>query len=103
MTVMEHYKAWLEAKEHELRWLIGRRPFAAEFRYYLVFLLVAHRQDARALQECRQILGRNPNDCMARAWIHRLISRRFARCSRKKRARRATRFWNRSCSLYEGD
>lgn len=56
----------------KLRWLITRQPAAIELRYYLLFMLVAHKRYAKAVEECRRILTGHPQDVIAQFWLAKL-------------------------------
>lgn len=61
----------------KLRWLITRQPAAVELRYYLLFMLVAHKRYAKAAEECRRILASHPNDMIAQFWLAKLKERDY--------------------------
>ena len=56
----------------KLRWLIRRQPSAVELRYYLLFMLMAHKRYAQAAEECRRILAGRPQDMVAQQWLTKL-------------------------------
>jgi len=98
------YKECINEEECKLRWLITRQAAAVELRYYLVFLLVANQQYAKALKECQGILAIAPDNLIARVWTDALHRERMPgfiwRCARRRQRRVSQarpRSWVRSC------
>jgi hypothetical protein len=100
MEESRHYKAWLDEEERKLRWLIARQPGSVELRYYLVFLLLANEQCAKALKECKHILAIDPDNLIARWWIDEFHEERLPgllrRSYRRWRGLAQGRSWNQS-------
>jgi hypothetical protein len=73
-------------EERKLRWLISplcRQGRTRELRYYLLFLLLAHRQYAKALKECDVIpLAIAQDDPVASLWKESLQRKRAGYSSR---------------------
>lgn len=63
------YQNLVTEEERKLRWMIKRHCKVIEFRYYLLFLLLAHGEHQKLLQECRRILEIYPTNCLARALL----------------------------------
>lgn len=80
------YPAVLGEEERKLRWLIARSPAHVELRYYLVLLLALSRKRRLAIEECRQILSRDPSNFLARVWQRLLTRERTLGCSLRNRS-----------------
>ena len=65
----------------KLRWLIQRQPAAVELRYYLLFMLIAHKRYPQASEECRRILAGHPQDILAQLWLAKLKGRGYEELS----------------------
>jgi hypothetical protein len=96
------YKARIAEEEDKLRWLVARHPSNRELSYYLIFLLAANEQYAKAIEECRRVLQIHPNDMVARMWTELIrirwqhpVCRRVSRCT-SDRARGWRRFPHRA-------
>ena len=90
------YASSLAEEEAKLRWLAARQPDSRELRYYLVFMLIAHGHDMKALTECRKILDRHPEDVVARTWRQLLLAKwqQFPRRAMRRRPVKTSR-WGR--------
>lgn len=73
MTDLDLYELKFLDEVVKLRWLIKRQPAAVELRYYLVFMLVAHKRYLKAVEECRRILAGHPQDVIAQLWLSKLM------------------------------
>lgn len=95
-----HYESWLNEEERKLRWLILRLPGSMELQYYLVFLLAANQRHMKALRECERMLAADPDNFVARWWIHSLQGKRPSdlprRSAHRWRRRTHERSWNQS-------
>lgn len=76
MTDLDLYELKFLDEVAKLRWLIRRQPSAVELRYYLLFMLVAHKRYSKAVEECWRILAGHPQDGIARFWLATLKERR---------------------------
>lgn len=76
------YLESVKEEERKLRWLICRQGCTRELRYYLLFLLLAHRQYAKALKECDAILAIAQDDPVASLWKESLQRKRAGYSSR---------------------
>ncbi|MCA9423160.1 MAG: hypothetical protein KC592_19225 [Nitrospira sp.] len=81
------YEAWVNSQETILRRLINRKCTVIQYRYFLVFLLIANRRNGKAREECERILNIYPNDLMARAVIDNFRMRARAHVPRKRHRR----------------
>lgn len=103
MEESDVYKVVLKEEEQKLRWLIARQGATLELRYYLVFLLVANQQYARALNESERILAMNPDNVIAQAWSETLRGKWFPGCNVETAHRNRSamqgrmRGWRHSC------
>ena len=73
MTDLDLYELKFLDEVVKLRRLIKRQPAAVELRYYLVCMLVAHKRYSKAVEECRRILVRHPQDVIAQCWLAQLM------------------------------
>ncbi len=87
------YEAWVNSQETILRKLIDRNCTAIQYRYFLVFLLLANRRYGQAKGECERILNIYPNNLMARALMKsfREGGRAYTRRRGHRRARSTVR------------
>lgn len=76
------YLESVKEEERKLRWLICRQGRTRELRYYLLFLLLAHRRYAKALKECDAILAIAQDDPVASLWKESLQRKRAGHSSR---------------------
>ena len=72
MTDLDLYELKFLDEVAKLRWLIRRQPSAVELRYYLLFMLMAHKRYSQAGEECRRILAGRPQDLVAQLWLTKL-------------------------------
>ena len=68
------YEAWLKSQETLLRRLINRNSAVIQYRYFLVFLLLANRRYGTAREECARILNIYPNTHMAKAVMNKFLA-----------------------------
>jgi hypothetical protein len=72
MTDHDLYELKFLEEVAKLRWLITRQPAAVELRYYLLFMLIAHKRYSQAAEECRRILVGHPQDTLAQLLLTKL-------------------------------
>jgi len=78
------YEAWINRQENRLRRAIHRNCTVIHYRYFLVFLLLAHRRYGKAREECERILNLYPNDHMAGAVMGRFAERTRTHARRRR-------------------
>ena len=76
-----------ESKTQTFHWLIARQPGNLERSYYLRFLFAATKKDEKAMDECRRILKKNPDNQMARRW-REPIRMKWGRTARRQNSAR---------------
>lgn len=98
------YAAWVNSQEAMLRRVINRNYTVIQYRYFLVFLLLANRRYEKAREECERILNIYPDNLMAKAVMSKfrmgpsnhIRRRRHRRDQPKVRVGKCARcFWGR--------
>jgi hypothetical protein len=81
------YEAWVNRQENLIRRSIDRNCTVIQYRYFLVFLLLANRRYGKAKEECERILNIYPTNLMAKAVMSkfRVGARNHVRRSRPRR------------------
>jgi predicted transporter len=69
------YEAWVNSQETMLRRLINRNCTVIQYRYFLVFLLLASHKFGKAREECERILNIYPDNLMAKTVMSKLLIR----------------------------
>lgn len=60
------YETWVNSQESMLRRLIDKNCTVIQYRYFLVFLLLANGRYGKAREECERILNIYSNNLMAK-------------------------------------
>jgi hypothetical protein len=91
------YEAWVNSQKTILRRLNNRKCTVIQYRYFLVFLLIANRKYGKAREECERILNIYPNDLLDRAVIDNVRMRARTHVPRKRHRRDQHILWIKKC------
>ncbi|MGD9852945.1 MAG: hypothetical protein AB7T38_16975 [Nitrospirales bacterium] len=86
------YEAWINSQEAMLRRLINKNCTVIQYRYFLMFLLLANRRYGKAKEECKRILNIYPNNLMAKTVMIKLQTGTCDHVRRKRRRRNQSHF-----------